>query len=138
MIKKLISCVFIFLILFNYGLSSDNTAKAPVNTQNTSKDTQVSDKSTLNKIVVTPIKDIGIGAASLIMAPVGAFVGLFKGATMSQQILYNGEHHSGDSDIVNIVVAPIAAAGFALGGAIYMVFKLPQETAKSLSQKEDN
>ena len=57
--------------------------------------------------------------------------------TMSQQILYNGEHHSGDSDIVNIVVAPLAAVGFAIGGAGYMVFKLPQETAKSLSKKDD-
>ncbi|API87226.1 hypothetical protein [Francisella uliginis] len=137
MIKKLICYVFIFLILFNYGFSSESTAKVSVNTISSSENTQTNDSSTLNNIIITPVKDISIGAASLIMAPIGAFVGLFKGVTMSQQILYNGEHHSGDSDIVNIVVAPLAAVGFAIGGAGYMVFKLPQETAKSLSKKDD-
>lgn len=72
---------------------------------------------------MTPITD----AALLATAPIGSFVGLFEGATKSQEILYNGEHHSGDSDIVNIFVAPVAAIGFALGGAIYMTFKLPAD-----------
>ncbi|WP_150466974.1 hypothetical protein [Francisella sp. SYW-9] len=138
MIKKLACYVFVFLILFSYGLSNDNKANASVKATSSSESSQVSDSSTLGNIIIKPIKSVGIGVASLIMAPIGAFVGVFEGITKTNAILYNGEHHSGDSDIVNIFVAPFAAAGLAVGGAGYMVFKLPQETAKSLSQEDDN
>ncbi|BCD90365.1 hypothetical protein fh0823_05040 [Francisella halioticida] len=100
MIKELMCCIFVFLILVSYGISSQDTIKTSVNNINSSKNSKLNDSNILSNIIVTPVKDIGIGAASLVMAPIGLFVGLFKGAIMSQQILYNGEHHSGDSEIV--------------------------------------
>ncbi|MED7788463.1 hypothetical protein [Francisella sp. 19X1-34] len=138
MIKKLTNCIFVLLILFNYGLSNDNTVESSINSQTTSKSIKPSNNSTFNNLIVKPVRNIGIGVVSIAMAPIGAFVGVFEGVSKTKAILYNGEHHSGDSDIVNIIVAPLAAAGLAVGGAGYMAYKLPQETAKSLSKKESN
>ena len=66
MIKKLTCYVlFIFLILFNYSFSSESTDKVSVNTVSSSENTQTNDSSTLNNIIVTPVKDIGIGRSIL-------------------------------------------------------------------------
>ncbi|EDZ90426.1 hypothetical protein [Francisella tularensis] len=121
MIKKIVFCIYILLFLLNYSFADTDMSNDPINApSNTPK---VESKSFLNDYIVTPITDVAL----LATAPIGFFVGLFEGATKSQEILYNGEHHSGDSDIVNIFVAPFAAIGFALGGAIYMTFKLPAD-----------
>ncbi|OIN83686.1 hypothetical protein [Francisella sp. TX07-6608] len=121
MIKKIVFCIYILLFLLNYSFADTDMSNDPINApSNTPK---VESKGFLNEYIVTPITDVAL----LATAPIGSFVGLFEGATKSQEILYNGEHHSGDSDIVNIFVAPVAAIGFALGGAIYMTFKLPAD-----------
>ncbi|APC94806.1 hypothetical protein IBE10_02445 [Francisella tularensis subsp. novicida] len=121
MIKKIVFCIYILLFLLNYSFADTDMSNDPINApSNTPK---VESKGFLNDYIVTPITDVAL----LATAPIGSFVGLFEGATKSQEILYNGEHHSGDSDIVNIFVAPVAAIGFALGGAIYMTFKLPAD-----------
>ncbi|AJI72705.1 hypothetical protein AQ14_892 [Francisella tularensis subsp. novicida D9876] len=119
MIKKIVFCIYILLFLLNYSFADTDMSNDPINApSNTPK---VESKGFLNEYIVTPITDVAL----LATAPIGSFVGLFEGATKSQEIFYNGEHHSGDSDIVNIFVAPVAAIGFALGGTIYMTFKLP-------------
>ncbi|MBK2109411.1 hypothetical protein [Francisella tularensis] len=121
MIKKIVFCIYILLFLLNYSFADTDMSNDPINApSNTPK---VESKGFLNDYIVTPITDVAL----LATAPIGSFVGLFEGATKSQEILYNGEHHSGGSDIVNIFVAPFAAIGFALGGAIYMTFKLPAD-----------
>ncbi|AVC43486.1 hypothetical protein B4919_01115 [Francisella tularensis subsp. novicida] len=117
----MVFCIYILLFLLNHSFADTDMSNDPINApSNTPK---VESKGFLNEFIVTPITDVAL----LATAPIGSFVGLFEGATKSQEILYNGEHHSGDSDIVNIFVAPFAAIGFALGGAIYMTFKLPAD-----------
>ncbi|ABK90610.1 hypothetical protein IBE20_07355 [Francisella tularensis subsp. novicida] len=121
MIKKILFCIYILLFLLNYSFADTDMSNDPINAPSNAP--KVESKGFLNDYIVTPITDVAL----LATAPIGSFVGLFEGATKSQEILYNGEHHSGDSDIVNIFVAPFAAIGFALGGAIYMTFKLPAD-----------
>ncbi|APA83940.1 hypothetical protein [Francisella tularensis] len=121
MIKKIVFCIYILLFLINYSFADTDMSNDPINAPSNAP--KVESKGFLNDYIVTPITDVAL----LATAPIGSFVGLFEGATKSQEILYNGEHHSGDSDIVNIFVAPFAAIGFALGGAIYMTFKLPAD-----------
>ncbi|AIT09572.1 hypothetical protein LO80_06075 [Candidatus Francisella endociliophora] len=133
MIKKIVFCICFFLFLLNYSFADTDSSKALESASNTStsETTKVKDSSFLNDYVVTPVTDVAL----LATAPIGSFVGLFEGATKSQAILYNGEHHSGDSEIVNIFVAPFAVIGFAVGGAIYMTFKLPADLIEGNSHK---
>ncbi|MED7818328.1 MULTISPECIES: hypothetical protein [unclassified Francisella] len=139
MTKKLIFCIFVFFTLFNYGLSNgDSDKSSSTNNIDSTEDSDTKDGNIFDSIIVKPVTNVGIGITSIAMAPIGAFVGVFEGVAKTEAILYNGEHHSGDSDIVNIVVAPLAAVGFAVGDAGYMAYKLPQKTAEYLSKSDDN
>ncbi len=129
MIKKIVFYICFFIFLLNYSFADTDSSNDPINApSNTPK---VESKGFLNDYIVTPITDVAL----LATAPIGSFVGLFEGASKSQAILYNREQHSGDSDIVNIFVAPFAAIGFALGGAIYMTVKLPADLIEGNSNK---
>lgn len=121
MIKRILFSICFFIFVINYSFAATDISNDPINaTSNVTKDES---KSFFDEFVVTPVTDVALVAT----APIGTFLGLFEGVTKSQAILYNGEYHSGDSDIVNIAIAPFAAIGFALGGAIYMTFKLPAD-----------
>ncbi|AEI36884.1 hypothetical protein [Francisella salina] len=121
MIKKIVFYICFFLFLLNYSFADTGISNDPINAP--SNPSKVESKGFLDEFVVTPVTDVAL----LATAPIGSFFGLFKGASKTQDILYNGEYHSGDSDIVNAFVAPFAAIGFALGGAIYMTVKLPAD-----------
>ena len=119
MIKKIVFCACFCIFLLNYSFADTGISNDPINAP--SNPSKAESKGFLHEFVVTPVTDVAL----LATAPIGSFFGLFKGASKTQGIIYNGEYHSGDSDIFNAFVAPFAAIGFALGGAIYMTFKLP-------------
>lgn len=130
MLKKIIYCVFIFSLSLSFCVASSNTTDSKPNYQ--------ANKNYLNDIIIKPVTTVSIGIISIATAPIGSVKGLIDGifaSTLSPMLFSNGGHPK-DDIIVRAFVTPIAAVGFALGAALYMTYKLPVETAKSLSQKD--